>query len=223
MYDTFKDEETGILTEEGIQEIFKTTVDPIPWQIRNEVKTVEDKNGLIGVDQYQFNSWVGLWQKYFSYDYQEAFKSLVYLGFCESFEDSSKIRNHRIGSLLKEVKRNVFNVYVVGNSNVGKSEFIRKATQISEYNDREEVKGEEEIVTAVCTMTDFINKFVVFTEIPADLFEKILKDKEKIRKCDCIVLLHDGTSSSANYLLENFKQTWVPTVLLQTKVDDHSI
>ena len=72
--------------------IFATTEKGIPWEVRLE--TVYD-------DGVTFDNWIGLWQKYFSLQTREAFKSLIYIGYCGYLKDAIIIKKYKIRDLLK--------------------------------------------------------------------------------------------------------------------------
>ena len=68
--------------------------------------------------------WIGLWQKYFSTNVKEAFKSLVYLGYCGLLNQATSLKKFKIKDLLKISNRKIFNCYVVGAHGCGKSSFL---------------------------------------------------------------------------------------------------
>lgn len=104
------------LGKEEISEVFKPSIEGVPWEIEKETKV-----GEFGIT---LETWIALWQKIFSQDYKKAFEALVYLGYCDPFEASVCIRKNRMRDLLREVKREVFNCYIVGCKGAGKSTFI---------------------------------------------------------------------------------------------------
>jgi hypothetical protein len=62
-----------------MEKIFATTEKGIPWKVNLE--THYDS----GVT---FDIWIGLWQKSFSLNPKEAFKNLVYIGYCGRMKDA---------------------------------------------------------------------------------------------------------------------------------------
>lgn len=63
----------------GLERIFATTEKGVPWKVSQE--TVYD-NGVT------YDVWVGLWQKFFCLNTKEAFKNLVYIGYCARMKDA---------------------------------------------------------------------------------------------------------------------------------------
>ncbi len=62
-----------------------------------------------------YDIWIALWQKFFSQNPREAFKQLIYIGYCGRFIDTVQIFKLKEKDLLKQQsKRKVFNVYVIG-------------------------------------------------------------------------------------------------------------
>ena len=61
-------------------------------------------------------NWIGLWQKLFNEDTLEAFKNLVYLGYCDKLTKAISKKVMKKSDLTKPSRRNVFNVYLVGSN-----------------------------------------------------------------------------------------------------------
>jgi hypothetical protein len=94
------------LDEQGLDRIFATTENGNPWKVKQE--TVYE-NGIT------YEIWIGLWQKFFSLDPEEAFRQLIYIGYCGRFIDTVHIFKYRQRDLLKsQSKRKAFNLYVIG-------------------------------------------------------------------------------------------------------------
>jgi hypothetical protein len=107
LFESFKSKSSGKLDEGGLDKIFATTEIGIPWRVKSE--TVYE-NGIT------YDIWIALWQKFFSQNPKEAFKNLVYIGYCGRFKDAITIYKYKIKDLLKISKRKVFNCYVVGHT-----------------------------------------------------------------------------------------------------------
>ena len=96
-----------LLDHDGLEEIFLTTVEGIPWEVEEIAKV--QQNSCIDC-----NTWIGLWQKAFSDDYTKAFELIVYLGFVELFSSTVEIKIERKAALLSESSKKVFNCFVLG-------------------------------------------------------------------------------------------------------------
>lgn len=90
-----------------MEKIFATTREGIPWKTKLETMY---ENGL-GINR---DSWIALWQKFFSVNPKEAFKNLVYIGYQERLKDAVQAYRYKESDVLKVSKRKVFNCYVVG-------------------------------------------------------------------------------------------------------------
>ncbi len=99
-----------------MQKIFATIDKGVPWKLKLET---EYDNNLIDLER-----WIALWQKFYCHNIKEAFKNLVYLGYCGSMENSAQLKKVKIGDLLKVSKRKVFNCYIIGSHSCGKSSFL---------------------------------------------------------------------------------------------------
>jgi len=105
LFNAYKNRGTQRLEESGMERIFATKEEGIPWRVRME--TVYD-NGVT------FDGWLALWQKYFSHQPREAYESLLYIGYCGKMRDAVTVFPYKITDALKQSKRKVFNIYLVG-------------------------------------------------------------------------------------------------------------
>ncbi len=118
LFNFYKNRDSQKLEEAGIERIFATMEEGVPWKVRLET-------------QYQggitFEGWIGLWQKYFSHKTHEAFESLLYIGYCGKLKDTITLHRFKPTESLKVSKRKVFNIYLVGqhNTDVILDAFIR--------------------------------------------------------------------------------------------------
>jgi hypothetical protein len=75
-----------------MERIFATTEKGVPWRVKFE--TVYE-NGIT------YDIWLALWQKFFSLNPKEAFKNLVYIGYCGRFRDAVQLFKYKTRDLLK--------------------------------------------------------------------------------------------------------------------------
>ena len=90
-----------------MERIFATVETGIPWK-KCRLETIVENNGVT------IENWIGLWQKYFSQDPREAFKSLVYIGYGGKIKNAINLFKYKITDSLKASKRKVFNCYILG-------------------------------------------------------------------------------------------------------------
>ena len=88
-----------------MEKIFATTEKGVPWRVKQE--TMYD-NGIT------YEIWLALWQKFFSLNPKDAFKNLVYIGYCGTFKDAIQIIKYKPRDLLKTSTRKVFNCFIIG-------------------------------------------------------------------------------------------------------------
>jgi len=62
-----------------LERIFATTKKGIPWKVSLETQY---ENGV------SFDIWIGLWQMAFAVKPKEAFKNLVYIGYCGKMKEA---------------------------------------------------------------------------------------------------------------------------------------
>lgn len=78
LFEAFKQANNKLDTH-GMEKIFSTTEKGQPWRVKSE--TVYDNGVTVDI-------WVGLWQKFFNLHPKEAFKNLVYIGYCGSMKEA---------------------------------------------------------------------------------------------------------------------------------------
>ena len=61
------------------------------------------------------DSWIGLWQKYFALAPREAFRELLYIGYCGKMKDAVTLYKYKLTDALKISKRKVLHAFVIGN------------------------------------------------------------------------------------------------------------
>jgi hypothetical protein len=106
LFNAYKNRGTQRLEEAGMDRIFATKEEGIPWRVRME--TVYDS----GVT---FDGWLALWQKYLSHRPREAYESLLYIGYCGKMRDAVTVYPYKLTDALKQAKRRrVFNIYLIG-------------------------------------------------------------------------------------------------------------
>ena len=82
----------------------------VPWRIKEE--NFYDQG-------ITCETWIALWQQYFSLSPREAFKSLVYIGFGGKMREVVTIVKYKETDRLKETghKQKVYNAYVISHHN----------------------------------------------------------------------------------------------------------
>jgi hypothetical protein len=87
--------------------VFSTTERGIPWRVSQEAEL--EAGGLT------IESWIGLWQKYFALAPRDAFRELLYIGYCGKMKDAVTLFKYKLTDALKVSKRRVLHVFVIGN------------------------------------------------------------------------------------------------------------
>jgi len=105
LFEAHMNEVSQKLEESGMERIFATTELGMPWRARYETKY---ENGVT------FDIWIALWQRFMSECPKEAFKNLVYIGYCARMKDAIHIVKKKLSNQLKISERKVFNCYVFG-------------------------------------------------------------------------------------------------------------
>lgn len=103
VFDAFKSREHGRLEEPQLEAVFSTTEQGIPWRVSQEA------------EQLTLEAWVGLWQKYFALAPRDAFRELLYIGYCGKMKDAVTLFKYKLTDALKVSKRKVLHAFVIGN------------------------------------------------------------------------------------------------------------
>lgn len=212
LYDAYSNSE-GTLDETGIDNIFLTTPDGCPWNLPEEVVVNNDGS----IDR---KTWIGLWQKAFSEDYEKAYELLVYLGYCENFDEAVEVRTGRSQTLLSESKQQVFNCFVIGQQGTGKTSFLEMYLKGKFPESEQDLTEKKSIVVPLEIKNK--SKYLVMTEFSEqNLIEDLLDNPRKMRYCDVLCLIHDGSQDSSNYIsdISNKLPKRVAKVLIKTKSD----
>lgn len=202
----------GNLYQKDIDELFQTYPDDCPWDISNE--TVVDNHGWISK-----KNWIGLWQREFNTDYEKAFEMIVYLGHILGFYDTVNVKiNRRIFSINKPSKSTVFNCYVIGDENVGKSEFLNMVIK-QKFSDEFEDLNPLSIVANI--PFNGIDRYLILHNIQHKNLEQLFEDERKLQYCDWLCIMYDGSDTSANFIkkISGRFPNRIPKVIIRTKED----
>mmetsp|Transcript_25942 Transcript_25942/g.25196 ORF Transcript_25942/g.25196 Transcript_25942/m.25196 type:complete len:146 (+) Transcript_25942:678-1115(+) len=142
---------------QGLDRIFATTEEGIPWKVQSE--TVFDG----GVSE---QNWIGLWQKYFNQNLMEAFKSFIYIGYCGRIKDAISVRKYKVRDLLTTSQRKVFNCYLIGHRQCGKSSFLDQFVRSPQAGLEYREGGKERSVINEVLDSHGTPIYLILTEIP---------------------------------------------------------
>ena len=69
--------------------------------------------------------------------------------------------------------------------------------------------------------TDGLVKYIIFTEIPENKIQEVLKDQYRISKCDAIAFLYENDKDHIEFVRQNISKfsAIVPKIIIQTKMD----
>lgn len=111
VYDQYVNTDTSMLDRQGLEKIFVTNEEGIPWDWQKESVTQLQN---IGSESVSKSAWIGLWQKEFLHSTIGGFTLLVKLGYPDTLKSAVSLKKHSVDDILKTSKRNVFSCYVIG-------------------------------------------------------------------------------------------------------------
>lgn len=234
-----------VLDQQGIEKVFSTcaTADGLPFDARKETQF---DSGLT------LELWIGLWQKVFCEKPKQAFKFLVYTGFIggqmKDVIQPIHIKTRDILGQGNQHRRIVFNVFVIGHSQSGKTSLqdaiIKTISSNDELNNesdallkmqrspQENSSGIRSVINAYRpggkqtnrmngNLADGVSKFIIFTAIPDHMLQDVLQDQQMMNRCDAIALLYENDKDHLDFIRDCISKLpqLKPKVLIQTKMD----
>ena len=70
-------------------------------------------------------------------------------------------------------------------------------------------------------LSDGYLKYIIYTEIPEENIDEVLKNQDIMSKCDSIALFYENEREHIEFIKDNIKKLppFVPKVLVETKID----
>ncbi|KAG8479599.1 hypothetical protein CXB51_029360 [Gossypium anomalum] len=192
IYELFDGDLDNNLRPVEVEDVFSTAADS-PW---NDVpyKDAAEKTALGGLS---LDAFLSEWALMTLLDPARSLENLIYIGY--PGDPSSAIRvtkRRRLDRKKQQSERNVFQCFVFGPANAGKSVLINSFLG-RPYSEMYSPTVDDRYAVNVVELPGGIKKTLVLREIPEDGVAKLLSSKDSLAVCDIAVFVHDSSDESS--------------------------
>ncbi|GFP92281.1 mitochondrial rho GTPase 1 [Phtheirospermum japonicum] len=188
IFSTFDDDKDGVLRENELEDLFSTAPES-PWD-EPPYKDAVERTPLRGLSLYGFLS---EWALMTLLDPAQSVANLIYVGHnCNASSALHITRRRLLDKKKQQTERNVFQCYVFGPKNAGKSALLMSLLG-RPFSENYQKTGEQYVVNAVDQNVGN-KKTLILREIPEDGAKKLLSDKESLAACDVAVFVYDSSN-----------------------------
>ncbi|XP_058002799.1 mitochondrial Rho GTPase 1 isoform X2 [Hevea brasiliensis] len=174
-----------------LEDIFSTAPES-PWD-EAPYKDAAEKTALGGLS---VNAFLSEWALMTLLDPSRAVENLIYIGYPGDPSAAVRItRRRRLDRKKQQTERNVFQCFVLGPKNAGKSALLNSFVGRPFADDS--LTTEEGYAVNVVDLPGGIKKTLILKEIPEEGVKKLLSDKESLASCDIAVFVHDSSDESS--------------------------
>ncbi|KAK6164679.1 hypothetical protein DH2020_001543 [Rehmannia glutinosa] len=183
IFSTFDDDKDGVLRDSELEDLFSTAPES-PWD-EAPYKDAVQRTPLSGLSLSGFLSEVGRlvkWALMTVLDPAESIANLIYVGHnCNAASALHITRSRSVDRKKQQTERNVFQCFVFGPKNAGKSALLMSLLG----------RCGSEFIYAYQHGN---KKTLILREIPEDGVKKLLSNKESLAACDVAVFVYDSSS-----------------------------
>ncbi|XP_050223859.1 mitochondrial Rho GTPase 1-like [Mercurialis annua] len=175
-----------------LEDIFSTAPES-PWD-ETPYKDAAEKTALGGLS---VNAFLSEWALMTLLDSSRAVENLIYIGYPGDPSAAVRItRRRRLDRKKQQSERNVFQCFVFGPKNAGKSSLLNSFIG-RPFSEAPSSNIEDFYAVNVVDLPGGIKKTLILREIPENGVKKLLSDKESLASCDIAVFVHDSSSESS--------------------------
>ncbi|XP_058002798.1 mitochondrial Rho GTPase 1 isoform X1 [Hevea brasiliensis] len=191
IYELFDSDYDNNLRPVELEDIFSTAPES-PWD-EAPYKDAAEKTALGGLS---VNAFLSEWALMTLLDPSRAVENLIYIGYPGDPSAAVRItRRRRLDRKKQQTERNVFQCFVLGPKNAGKSALLNSFVGRPFADDS--LTTEEGYAVNVVDLPGGIKKTLILKEIPEEGVKKLLSDKESLASCDIAVFVHDSSDESS--------------------------
>ncbi|KAJ6806374.1 putative mitochondrial Rho GTPase 1 [Iris pallida] len=188
----------GALRPAELDDLFSTAPDSYfckysPWS-DVPYKDAADKNVLGGLSLEGFLS---EWSLMTLLDPASSLANLIYIGYPGDPASAFQItRRRRLDRKKQQSQRNVFQCFVFGPKNGGKSALLNSLIGWN-FSQRYTVTTSERFAANIVELPGEVKKTLVMREVPEDSVKDLLSNKESLAPCDIAVFVHDSSDENS--------------------------
>ncbi|XP_073009017.1 mitochondrial Rho GTPase 1-like [Typha latifolia] len=182
----------GALRTAELDDLFSTAPES-PWSAEGPYKDAAERNVLGGLSLEGFLS---QWALMTLLDPASSLANLIYIGYAGDPASAFHItRKRRLDRKKKQSQRNVFQCYVFGPKNAGKSALLNAL--IGRAFPERYIPTTTEQFAANIVELGGVKKTLVMREVPEDQVKSVLSDKESLAACDIAVFVYDSSDENS--------------------------
>ncbi|GMI65608.1 MIRO-related GTP-ase 1, embryo defective 2473 [Hibiscus trionum] len=192
VYELFDSDLDNNLRPIEVEDVFSTAPES-PW---NDVpyKDAAEKTALGGLS---LDAFLSEWALMTLLDPACSLENLIYIGYPSDPLSAIRVsRKRRLDRKKQKSERNVFQCFVFGPANAGKSALMNSFLG-RPYSDSYSPTTDDRYAVNVVELPGGIKKTLVLREIPEEGVAKLLSTKESLAACDIAVFVHDSSYESS--------------------------
>ncbi|KAJ9541166.1 hypothetical protein OSB04_027672 [Centaurea solstitialis] len=182
----------GALNAHELEDVFSTAPES-PWSEAPYANAAE-KNALGGLS---LDGFLAEWALMTLLDPVLSVENLIYIGYAGDPSSAVRVtRRRRIDRKKQQSDRNVFQCFVFGPKEAGKSSLLH-AFVGRPFSEAHTPTTEERYTVNVVDQPGGAKKTLILREIPEDAIANFLTHKDALASCDIAVFVHDSSSESS--------------------------
>ncbi|XP_076898853.1 mitochondrial Rho GTPase 1-like [Bidens hawaiensis] len=192
VFTLFDSDGDGALNAHELEDLFSTAPES-PWSEAPYANAAE-KNALGGLS---LDGFLSEWAFMTLLDPVLSVENLIYIGYAGDPSSAVRVtRKRRVDRKKQSSDRNVFQCFVFGPKEAGKSSLLHSfiGRQFSEVYTP---TTEERYAVNTVDQPDGTKKTLILREIPEDAIGKLLVNKDALAACDIAVFVHDSSNASS--------------------------
>ncbi|XP_007030854.2 PREDICTED: mitochondrial Rho GTPase 1 [Theobroma cacao] len=192
VYELFDSDLDNNLRPIEVEDVFSTAPES-PWNDA-PYKDAAEKTALGGLS---LDAFLSEWALMTLLDPARSVENLIYIGYPGDPSSASRVtRRRRLDRKKQQSERNVFQCFLLGPTNAGKSALMNSFLG-RPYSDSYSPTTDERYAVNVVELPGGIKKTLVLREIPEDGVRKLLSTKDSLAACDIAVFVHDSSDESS--------------------------
>ncbi|XVF41940.1 hypothetical protein PTKIN_Ptkin01aG0321100 [Pterospermum kingtungense] len=192
VYESFDNDLDNNLRPIEVEDVFSTAPES-PWNVAPYKDAVE-KTALGGLS---LDAFLSEWSLMTLLDPARSLEYLIYLGYPGDPSSAIRVtRRRRLDRKRQQSERNVFQCFVFGPRNSGKSALMN-ALLGRPYSDSYSPTANERYAVNVVEQPGGIKKTLVLRETPEDGVANLLSSNDSLAACDMAVFLYDSSDESS--------------------------
>ncbi|KAF5769454.1 putative small GTPase, EF-hand domain pair, P-loop containing nucleoside triphosphate hydrolase [Helianthus annuus] len=192
VFTLFDSDGDGALNAHELEDLFSTAPES-PWNEAPYASAAE-KNALGGLS---LDGFLSEWAFMTVLDPVLSVENLIYIGYAGDPSSAVRVtRKRRVDRKKQSSDRNVFQCFVFGPKEAGKSSLLHSFVG-RQFTEAYTPTTEERYAVNTVDQPDGTKKTLILREIPEDAIGKLLVNKDALAACDIAVFVHDSSNASS--------------------------